>query len=128
MSFKAAKKTKIELWPALAPTLFFWKTARIHLLSVSCSESSKVCLRLQECESRGIPVCSRLESAAGSRAAEGNRPCDEGWGREMKGISSNTLGSIRRMLCLAWAGLTWCLSFFSYNAGKIDIREIREQN
>lgn len=101
--------------------------ARIHLLSLSCSESSKLCLRLQECESRGIPVCSLLESAAGSRAAEGNRPCDEGWGREMKGIFSNTLGSICRMLCLAWAELTWCLSFFSFNAGKIDIREIRER-
>jgi len=33
-------------------------------------------------------------------------------GREMKGIFYNTLGSIRRMLCLAWTGLTWCLRFF----------------
>lgn len=70
-------------------------------------------------------MCSLLESTAGLWAAEGNGPCNDGWGREMKGIFYNTLGSIRRMLCLAWTGLTWCIGFFSYNAGKIAIKEIQ---
>ena len=40
------KLQKIELWPVLTPTLFFWKTEKLHLLSPSYSESSKLCLRL----------------------------------------------------------------------------------
>lgn len=119
------KLEKIELWPVLTPTLFFWKMERIHLPSPSYSESGKlVCVcRNVRAEEFQCAACWKALLAHGQQRGTGL--AKRAGGREMKSIFYNTLGSIGRMLCLAWTGLTWCLGFFSHNAGKIDIREIQ---
>lgn len=81
-------------------------------------------LALQDGELRNSSV-----QPAGKRCwlmgSTGERALQPWLGREMKGIFYNTLGSTRRMLCLAWTGLTWCVGFFSYNAGNVAIKEIQ---
>lgn len=104
MSFKAGK---IGLWPVLTPTLLFWKMERIDLLRAV----NYVCVcRNARAEEFQCAACWKALLAHGQQRGTGL--ATRAGGREMKGIFYNTLGSICRMLCLAWIRLTWCLRFF----------------
>lgn len=75
----------------------------------------------------GIPACSLLESAAGSWAAEGNRPCDEGCRERNERHFLEYPGQHTQdvMSGLDWADVVPQLLFFSHSAGKVDTKEIQ---
>lgn len=105
--------------------IFFWQMEGIHLLSPSYSEISKLCLFCRNVRAQEFQCAACWKALLAHGQQRGTGLAMMAGGREMKGIFYNTLGSIRRMLCLAWTGLTWCIGFFSYNAGKIAIKEIQ---